>query len=63
MRYYGRAHPQVLERAGNPTIQQPQKKGSGPGSMLLGRANLTLGEVQVSSARWQQCHWCLYKAG
>ncbi|KAI0241211.1 Inositol 1,4,5-trisphosphate receptor type 1 [Lamellibrachia satsuma] len=45
-RYYGRAHPQVLERAGNPTTQQPQKKGSGPGSMLLGRANLTLGEVQ-----------------
>ncbi|KAK2174947.1 hypothetical protein NP493_759g01031 [Ridgeia piscesae] len=44
-RYYGRAHPQVLERVGGST-PQPQQKGSGPGSMLLGRANLTLGEVQ-----------------
>jgi len=24
--------------------------------MLLGRANLTLGEVQVSHTSWQQCH-------
>lgn len=49
-RYYGKAHPRMRREsstAGTPVHAPPTPTGSGPGSVMLSRAEMTLHEVQV----------------